>query len=179
MAEAGETNYEGFVDNSGSCAIVTLIVDKICYVANVGDSRAIMSANGGRNVLDLSKDHKPNDEGEAYRIIHSGGKIYQTQTKVPKLDGNGEELILGPHRVYPGRLSVSRSFGDIEAKLPEYGGNFEVISAEPEIRQFEITKEMDWMVLACDGIFDKCTSTEVNQYVWEGVLEDRASDVHE
>jgi len=80
MAEAGETNYEGFVDNSGSCAIVTLIVDRTCYVANVGDSRAIMSANGGRNVLDLSKDHKPNDEGEAYKIIHSGGKIYQTQT---------------------------------------------------------------------------------------------------
>jgi len=24
---------------------------------------------------------------------------------------------MGPHRVYPGRLSVSRTFGDIEAKL--------------------------------------------------------------
>lgn len=35
------------------------------------------------------------------------------------------------------------------------------------------------MILGCDGIFDKCTSTEVNQYVWEGVLEDRAQDVHE
>ena len=76
MEEARETNHEGFVDNSGSCAIVTLIVNDICYTANVGDSRAIMSANGGRNILDLSKDHKPNGEGEAYRIIHNGGKIY-------------------------------------------------------------------------------------------------------
>jgi hypothetical protein len=25
---------------------------------------------------------------------------------------------LGPHRVFPGRLSVSRTFGDIEAKHP-------------------------------------------------------------
>ena len=78
MEEAWETNHEGFVDNSGSCAIVVLIVNDICYVANVGDSRAIMSANGGWSVLELSKDHKPNEEGEAYRIIHEGGKIYQT-----------------------------------------------------------------------------------------------------
>jgi len=37
-----------------------------------------MSANGGKNVLEISKDHKPNEEGEAFRIIHEGGKIYQT-----------------------------------------------------------------------------------------------------
>lgn len=76
MAEAGERNYEGFVDNSGSCAIVILIVDDICYSANVGDSRAIMSGKGGREVLDLSDDHKPNSEREAWRIINNGGKIY-------------------------------------------------------------------------------------------------------
>lgn len=37
-------------------------------------------------------------------------------------------------RVFPGRLSVSRTFGDIEAKVREYGGIPNVISAEPEIR---------------------------------------------
>lgn len=179
MEEARETNHEGFVDNSGSCAIVVLIVNDTCYVANVGDSRAIMSANGGRNVLDLSKDHKPNEEGEAYRIIKNGGKIYQTQTVVPKLDGTGNEVILGPHRVFPGRLSVSRSFGDIEAKLPKYGGNERVIIADPEIREFKITKNMDYCLLACDGIFDKCNSTEVLQCVWEGLLDDRGASVHE
>jgi protein phosphatase 2C family protein 2/3 len=161
MAEAQERNYEGFVDNSGSCAIVILIVDDICYSANVGDSRAIMSAKGGREVLDLSMDHKPNSEIEAYRIINNGGKIYQTQTVVPKLDGTGNEVILGPHRVYPGRLSVSRSFGDIEAKLPKYGGNMRVINAEPEIRKFKITPDHDFVLLACDGIFDKAESKEV------------------
>ena len=148
MAEAGETNHEGFVDNSGSCAIVAIIIDKKVYIANVGDSRAIMSAEGGKKVLSLSKDHKPNEEGEAFRITQNGGKIYQTQTMVPKLDGSGNECILGPHRVFPGRLSVSRSFGDIEAKLPKYGGNDTVIIAEPEIRVFDITDNMDYIILA-------------------------------
>lgn len=39
----------------------------------------------------------------------------------------------GPHRVLPGRLSVSRTFGDIEAKLSKYGGRDGVIIAQPEI----------------------------------------------
>lgn len=178
MQEANETNHEGFVDNSGSCAIVILIVDQKVYVANVGDSRAIMSAEGGKRACNLSVDHKPNEERESLRILHNGGKIYQTQTMVPKLDGSGNECILGPHRVFPGRLSVSRSFGDIEAKLPKYGGNMQVIVAVPEIRVFDITDSMDYILLACDGIFDKLNNKEVLQCVWEGVMESKIKDPH-
>jgi serine/threonine protein phosphatase PrpC len=32
-------------ERSGSCGIIVLIVDQTCFVANVGDSRAIMSMN--------------------------------------------------------------------------------------------------------------------------------------
>jgi protein phosphatase 2C family protein 2/3 len=45
---------------------------------------------------------------------------------------------LGPFRVLPGRLSVSRTFGDIEAKKVKYGGNPRVIIAEPEIKAFKV-----------------------------------------
>lgn len=85
-----------------------LIIDEICYVANVGDSRAILSANTGRNVYAISKDHKPDSDTEKERIFQAGGKIYQSSIK--SKNGN---TILGPFRIEPGKLSVSRSFGDI------------------------------------------------------------------
>ena len=43
-------------------------IDDVCYIANVGDSRAFMSANGGDYCVNLSRDHKPNDELETKRI---------------------------------------------------------------------------------------------------------------
>lgn len=56
------------LDKSGSCVIAVLIVEDMCYVANVGDSRAIMSAEGGNKIYALSRDHRPNDDLEKMRI---------------------------------------------------------------------------------------------------------------
>lgn len=63
-------------DKSGSCAIVMLIVQDVCYVANVGDSRAVLSSDQGSKIYALSNDHKPGDEQEAARIKAAGGEIY-------------------------------------------------------------------------------------------------------
>lgn len=52
------------LDKSGSCAIVALLVEERVFIVNVGDSRAIMSSDGGNVCLNLSLDHKPNDEIE-------------------------------------------------------------------------------------------------------------------
>ena len=40
----------------------------------------------------------------------------------------------------PGKLSVSRTIGDIEAKDKKYGGNSNVIICDPEICKFKLTK---------------------------------------
>ena len=137
----------------------------MCYVTNVGDSRAIMSSDGGNKIYVLSRDHRPTDEIEEKRITENGGKIYQTQTlaKMPGLGGIRvkSQYLLGPHRVLPGRLSVSRTFGDIEAKLTKYGGNPNVVVAVPDIKAFRIQKDHDFIILGCDGIFDKLSNRDV------------------
>jgi protein phosphatase PTC2/3 len=76
------------------------------------------------------------------------------------------DYIVGPIRVLPGRLSVSRTFGDPEAKLEYKGGNPNVVIADPEIKVFQITKAHDYIMLGCDGIFDKMSNEDVNACVW-------------
>ena len=97
---------------------------------------------------------------ERKRIIEGGGQIYHRTTaqNVDTSNPSKKEIIVGPLRVLPGRLSVSRTFGDAEAKLAKFGGNPKVVIAEPEIKSFKITKDHDFIVLGCDGIFDKLSN---------------------
>ena len=82
-----------------------------------------------------------------------------------------EEIVNGPYRVFPGRLSVSRTIGDFEAKLIKTGGNPKVIIAEPEVYQFKIEDEDDFVVLGCDGVFDRFTTDELISKTWESSKE--------
>lgn len=76
----------------------------------------------------------------------------------------------GPYRVLPGRLSVSRTFGDIEAKLEKFGGKPGVVSSEPEISQFTIDENVnDFIVLGCDGIFDRLSSVNAIDSAWSAI----------
>ncbi len=45
-------------------------------MANVGDSRAILSAQNGKIIMPLSKDHKPSEKNEHIRIHSAGGVVY-------------------------------------------------------------------------------------------------------
>jgi serine/threonine protein phosphatase PrpC len=49
----------------------------MCYIANVGDSRAVRSQNQGSEVINLSIDHKPDNPSEEKRILYNGGKVYR------------------------------------------------------------------------------------------------------
>jgi serine/threonine protein phosphatase PrpC len=57
----------------GSTAICSLICGEKLFVANVGDSRAVLSSNGF--VIPLSIDHKPSNDEEKARIESSGGRV--------------------------------------------------------------------------------------------------------
>ncbi len=152
-------------DRSGSCAVVILIVNNKIYVANVGDSRCIMSIHNGKNLREITIDHKPNEINEKDRILKNGGKVYQSQT--PLNNNNLNQILIGPFRVFPGRLSVSRTIGDVEAKNIKFGGNPNVIIASPDIYVFDIIDDdVDFLILGCDGIFDQINNIEIFNSVW-------------
>lgn len=109
--------------------------------ANIGDSRGVLS-RGGRAV-DLTRDHKPNDDKEKARILAMGEKIeWDHYCKV--------------HRVR--NLSLSRAVGDRFAKP--------AVSGEVEILKFPVNERKDeFILLASDGLWDVMSSQEVVSYV--------------
>lgn len=66
---------------------------------------------------------------------------------------------------------MSRTFGDIEAKRARFGGNPNVIISEPEIRSFKLQDSHDFLLIGCDGIFDRMTNKDVISTVWESALD--------
>ena len=152
LNEKGEIN-----DQSGSCGIIAMIQKNKCIVANVGDSRLVVYKNN--SIFFCTEDHKPGSDIEKERITKAGGKIYQTPSLWP-LYQNGKEIEI-PWRVLPGRLSVSRTFGDIEAKDEKFGGNKNVVVALPDITEIELNEDFNLIVLGCDGIFDVLSNEEI------------------
>ena len=162
-------------DSSGSCGIMAMIQKNRCIIANVGDSRLVIYKNKG--VSFSTKDHKPGSETEKERITKAGGKIYQSPSLFP-LFQNGKEIEI-PWRVLPGRLSVSRTFGDIEAKEPKFGGNKNVVVPLPDITEIELEEDFNLIVLGCDGIFDVLSNEEILECVKFVLKEKKVKDINE
>ena len=144
-------------DQSGSCGIMTIIQKNKCIIANVGDSRLVVFKNN--SLFFCTEDHKPDSPVEKERINKAGGSIYQTPSLFP-LYQNGKKIDI-PWRVLPGRLSVSRTFGDIEAKSEKFGGNKNVVATLPDITEIDLNEEFNLIVIGCDGIFDVLSNEEI------------------
>jgi protein phosphatase 2C family protein 2/3 len=82
------------------------------------------------------------------------------------------------HFLYIYIAKISRAFGDLEAKIKELGGNPKVLISEPEIKQFKLTNNLDFILLGCDGIFDKMTNIEAIKKVWDGVQSSKTTNIH-
>ena len=135
----GVNQYGELDDTSGSCARCILFKNKRLFFA--------------------TKDHKPNSHSEKRRIESAGGSVFQSSAILP-LYQNGK-MIEMPWRVNPGRLSVSRTFGDIEIKLEKFGGKKNVVVSTPDIVEFELNDQYNFLVIACDGVFDVLSNMEI------------------
>lgn len=135
------------IANSVGCtAVVALLTPSQIFVANAGDSRAVLSSK--HTAVELSQDHKPENPEEKNRIEKAGGFVEDNRVK--------------------GILNLSRSLGDMEYKqdssLPP---EKQMLVAFPEVRIIERTSDHDFIILACDGIWDCMSSQECVDYVHE------------
>lgn len=58
-----------------------------------------------------------------------------------------------------------RSLGDGDFKKPTSEENF--VSAEPYVHEMQLTKSASFLLLACDGLFDKLTAQDAVNFVHE------------
>lgn len=140
----GDTETAGY--DSGCTAVVGLVRGHRLVVANAGDSRCVVCRSG--QALDMSLDHKPEDETEYNRIRNAGGRV----TKEGRVNGG---------------LNLSRAIGDHAYKRnKDLDLRDQMITALPDVKTLDIDPVTDeFMVLACDGIWNNMTSQEVVDFV--------------
>ena len=133
--------------NSGSTMCMVIQIYKKIICMNVGDSRAIISMSEmfRDEIKNLSIDHKPNLKKELERIKKCGGFVERCIYEDGKADGPFR-VWNSPNLESPG-LAIARSIGDLDA------ASLGVIS-EPEFCQKSIKKEMNFIVIASDGVWE-------------------------
>lgn len=152
--EQAEKGEDFKADNVGCTAVCVLVRKEDVITANAGDSRAIMCRAG--KAVELSFDHKPKSDIEKTRIEKAGGYLEDTP---------------GGARVN-GNLNLSRAIGDLEYKkrtdlLPQE----QIICSTPDVTINQLTPEDEFVVLACDGIWDVMTNQDVCDFVRPRLLE--------
>lgn len=131
---------------SGSTACVALIRGNQVLVANAGDSRCVISRKG--QAYNLSRDHKPELDAERERIIRAGGFIHAGRVN--------------------GSLNLARAIGDMEFKQNKFlPVEKQVVTANPDINTVELCDDDEFLVLACDGIWDCMSSQQLVDFVHE------------
>lgn len=132
-------------DHSGSTAIVALVSPTHIFWANCGDSRSIFCRN--KDLCFATNDHKPFNNIEKNRIEKAGGTVMMQRIN--------------------GTLAVSRALGDFDYKgNTSLDAKEQLVSPLPDVTVMERDLEHDeFLLLACDGIFDVMTNEAILEYV--------------
>mmetsp|Transcript_5442 Transcript_5442/g.18411 ORF Transcript_5442/g.18411 Transcript_5442/m.18411 type:complete len:398 (+) Transcript_5442:287-1480(+) len=146
---------------SGTTATVAVLDKWDLTVGNVGDSRAVM--DDGRNVAELTYDFRLEDsETERNRVIAAGGVVARLDDGL----GNG----VGPLRVWPGGLCLSRALGDADVGR--------AVISDPHVTTVPINPMRGArLIIASDGLWDACTTMACVQATRSLAVEQAAQEL--
>jgi len=113
----------------------TLGLRRVLYTANAGDARAVLSRAG--KAVRLTYDHKGADKQEAKRIQDAGGFVLNNRVN--------------------GVLAVTRSLGDSSMK--------EFVVGSPYTTETPLTANDEFLILACDGLWDVASDQKAVELV--------------
>ncbi|XP_021644750.2 probable protein phosphatase 2C 63 isoform X2 [Hevea brasiliensis] len=152
----------------GSCCLVGAMSNGVLYVANLGDSRAVLGkkvseGNTSSVVAErLSTDHNVCDE--------------EVRKEVAALHPDDSHVVVYTQGVWriKGIIQVSRSIGDVHLKKPEfYGGPLfqqfglpvpfkrPVMTAEPSILVRQLNPQDLFLIFASDGLWEQLSDETV------------------
>lgn len=118
----------------GSTAVTAILINgRKLWIANVGDSRAVLSRSG--RAVQMSTDHEPNTERGS--IENRGGFVSNMPGDVARVNG---------------QLAVSRAFGDKNLKTH--------LRSDPDIKNADIDSDSDILILASDGLWKVMSNQE-------------------
>lgn len=138
---------------TGTTVIVILKKGKKLWVANCGDSRAILGTR--TQTIALTNDHKPHSPTEFERITSQGGFVARMgRDDVPRVNGV---------------LAVSRSMGDLQLHP--------FITWKPEILIHNIVDHDMFVFMATDGVWDALDNEQVADIVRHSLTHHKEKDI--
>lgn len=121
-------------------------------VACVGDSEMTL-VRGGKAIPLLPVHNPKRNEDECKRVEAAGGRLWHGRVAHPALN--------------PAYFSiaVSRSIGDLMFKEHSYlQGKVSGLIAEPEVKQIDLGADDEFLILACDGLWDVMSHQEAADF---------------
>jgi len=136
-----------------------------------------------QTVIPLSIDHKPNLPEEQSRIERAGYRVISQTFEEPFVRAEliNSQLVhfhdrheIKIYKIYKNeneRIAVSRAFGDFDYKSNDlFSFEKQAIICLPDIRIHKREYERDqYLILACDGVFDVMSNEDVSSFVCEKV----------
>lgn len=108
---------------------------RMLYTSNVGDLRIVLYRSG--KAYRLTYDHKASDASEQDRVRDNGGLVVKNRVN--------------------GVLAITRSLGDSYIK--------NLVTGRPFTTSTQITEEDEFIILACDGLWDVISDSQACRYV--------------